>query len=72
MKITVNPSGMVKKMDKMKVLIADQINEKGIDELKEVAEVIVQTDITNEELINSIKDFNAIIVRSRTKVTKKL
>ena len=37
-------------MDKMKVLIADQINEKGIDELKEVADVIVQTDITNEEL----------------------
>lgn len=59
-------------MDKMKVLIADQINEKGIDELKEVAEVIVQTDITNEELINSIKDFNAIIVRSRTKVTQEV
>ena len=29
-------------MDKMKVLIADQINEKGIDELKEVADVIIQ------------------------------
>ena len=56
-------------MNEMKVLIADQINEKGINELKEVAEVIVQTDITNEELINSIKDFDAIVVRSRTKVT---
>ena len=59
-------------MDKMKVLIADQINEKGIDELKEVADVIVRTDITNEELINSIKDFDAIVVRSRTKVTREV
>ncbi len=30
----------------MKVLIADQINEKGIDELKDIADVVVQTDIT--------------------------
>jgi D-3-phosphoglycerate dehydrogenase len=59
-------------MDGMKVLIADKINEKGINELKEVAEVIVQTDITNEELINSIKDFDAIVVRSRTKVTREV
>ncbi len=59
-------------MDGMKVLIADQINEKGINELKEVAEVNVQTDITNEELINSIKDYHAIVVRSRTKVTREV
>ncbi|MCE5213662.1 MAG: phosphoglycerate dehydrogenase [Methanobacterium sp.] len=54
----------------MKVLIADQINEKGIDELKDIAEVVVQTDITKEELINVIEDFDGIVVRSRTKVTK--
>lgn len=59
-------------MDGMKVLIADQINEKGINELKDVAEVIVQTDITNEELINSIGDYDAIVVRSRTKVTREV
>lgn len=57
-------------MDKMKVIIADQINEKGIEDLKEVAEVVVDTSITQEELINIIKDFDAIIVRSRTKVTR--
>lgn len=57
-------------MDKMKVIIADQINEKGIKELEEVAEVVVDTSITQEELINKIKDFDAIIVRSRTKVTR--
>lgn len=58
-------------MDK-KVIIADQINEKGIEDLKEVAEVVVDTSITPEELINQIKDFDAIIVRSRTKVTREV
>ncbi len=56
----------------MKVLIADQINEKGIDELKDIAEVVVQTDITPEELVESIADFDGIVVRSRTKVTKEV
>ena len=35
----------------MKVLIADAINEKGIENLKEAAEVVVDTTITPEELI---------------------
>jgi len=59
-------------MDNMKVLIADQINEKGIEELEDVAEVVVRTDITPEELINDIHDFEAIVVRSRTKVTREV
>lgn len=53
----------------MKVLIADAINEKGIENLKEVAEVVVDTDITPEELANTIHEYNGIIVRSRTKLT---
>ncbi len=57
-------------MGKMNVIIADQINQKGIDDLKEVANVVVDTSITQEELIDKIKDFDAIIVRSRTKVTR--
>ena len=56
----------------MKVLVADQINEKGIDELKDIAEVIVQTDITPEELVDSIADYDGIIVRSRTKVVREV
>lgn len=59
------------KTDK-KVLIADQINEKGIDELKDIAEVIPNFTISNKELLESIKDFDAIIVRSRTKVTREI
>ena len=53
----------------MKVLIADAINEKGIENLKEVAEVVVDTEITPEELADTINEYNGIIVRSRTKVT---
>lgn len=56
----------------MKVLIADQINEKGIDELKDIAEVVVQTNITPEELVDSIADYDGIVVRSRTKVTREV
>jgi len=56
--------------ESMKVIIADQINEKGIKNLEEVADVVVDFSITQEELISKIKDFDAIIVRSRTKVTR--
>ena len=38
----------------MKVLIADAINEKGIENLKEHADVVVNTDITPEELLETI------------------
>jgi D-3-phosphoglycerate dehydrogenase / 2-oxoglutarate reductase len=58
-------------MDK-KVLIADQINEKGIDELDGIAEVVSNFTISKEELLDVIKDFDAIIVRSRTKVTREV
>ena len=53
----------------MKVLIADAINEKGIENLKEVADVVVDTEITPEELADTIHEYNGIIVRSRTKLT---
>lgn len=56
----------------MKVIVADAINQKGIDNLKEVAEVVVDTEITQEELINTIEEYDAIIIRSRTKVTREV
>ncbi len=56
----------------MKVLIADAINEKGIENLKEVAEVVVDTSITPEELADTIHEYDGIIVRSRTKLTADL
>jgi D-3-phosphoglycerate dehydrogenase len=56
----------------MKVLVADAINEKGIENLKKVADVTVDTSITPEELVNKIHEYHGIIVRSRTKVTKEV
>ena len=56
----------------MKVLVADAINEKGIENLKEVADVTVDTSITPEDLVKTIKEYDGIIVRSRTKVTKEV
>ncbi|RBQ24235.1 Glyoxylate reductase [Candidatus Methanobinarius endosymbioticus] len=56
----------------MKVIVADSINQKGIDNLKEVAEIIVDTNISPEELVDTIGQYEAIIVRSRTKVTREV
>ncbi|MDR3062899.1 MAG: phosphoglycerate dehydrogenase, partial [Methanobrevibacter sp.] len=56
----------------MKVLIADSIDEKGVENLKEVADVVVDTKITPEELIKTIDQYDAIVVRSRTKLTKEI
>ena len=47
-------TGAGEKMDK-KVLIADQINEKGIEELKGVAEVVNNFTISKEELLEYAK-----------------
>lgn len=57
-------------MEKNRVLIADAIDEKGIEALKEHADVTVQTDITAEELLKVIENFEAVIVRSRTKIRR--
>ncbi|MDR3222525.1 MAG: phosphoglycerate dehydrogenase [Methanobrevibacter sp.] len=54
----------------MKVLIADSIDEEGIDNLKEVGEVVVDTKISHEDLIKTINKYDGIIIRSRTKLTK--
>ncbi len=57
----------------MKILITDSLAREGIDKLKEegfkVSEAI---GINEEELINIIPDYTALIVRSGTKVTEKI
>ncbi len=56
----------------MKVLIADAIAEEGINILRPHAEVDVKTGLKPEELIAIIGDYDALIVRSQTKVTAKV
>jgi D-3-phosphoglycerate dehydrogenase len=53
----------------MKVLVADPVSEKGIEALHKSAEVDVKTGLKPEELIATIGDYEALIVRSQTQVT---
>ena len=54
-----------------KVLIADSIAQRGIDELGAggTLEVTVRTGLSEAELVKIIPEFSAIVVRSQTKVT---
>lgn len=53
-----------------KILIADPISESGTDFLKQQGfDVVVKPDITSEELLTEIAQYNGLIVRSRTNVT---
>ncbi len=55
----------------MKILITDVFDEAGIELLRKSGfEVVEDFTITHGSLIEKIKDFDALIVRSRTKVTK--
>ncbi|HET7513089.1 MAG TPA: hydroxyacid dehydrogenase, partial [Chthoniobacterales bacterium] len=55
----------------MKVLVADPISQRGIDELSAGSglEVRVQTGLGESELVQAIPEFHALVVRSQTKVT---
>ncbi|MGD9394243.1 MAG: phosphoglycerate dehydrogenase, partial [Dehalococcoidia bacterium] len=53
----------------MKVLIADKLAEEGIDILCPHAEVDIKTGLKPEELMAIIGDYDALLVRSQTKVT---
>jgi D-3-phosphoglycerate dehydrogenase len=55
----------------MRVLISDSISMEAVNLLKKNFEVHVE-EVSPEKLIKVIKDFDALIVRSRTKVTKEV
>jgi D-3-phosphoglycerate dehydrogenase len=61
-------------MSSLKVLVADPVSQRGIDELAEggALEVTVQTGLPEADLIRLIPDFSALVVRSQTKVTAKV
>jgi D-3-phosphoglycerate dehydrogenase / 2-oxoglutarate reductase len=54
-----------------KVLIADAISQRGLDELSRdgAIEAVVKTGLSEKELGDLIPDFSALVVRSQTKVT---
>jgi D-3-phosphoglycerate dehydrogenase len=55
-----------------RVLVADSLSKRGIDELgtEGSLEVTVRTGLSEAELIEAIPDFSALVVRSQTKVTE--
>ncbi|HEY9763649.1 MAG TPA: phosphoglycerate dehydrogenase [Trichocoleus sp.] len=53
-----------------KVLVSDPIDQVGIDILSQVAQVDVKTGLAPEELIKIIPDYDALMIRSGTRVTK--
>jgi len=55
---------------KPKILITDKLHEIAINEAKTFADVDVHLKCPPEELVKKIKDYDALIVRSETKVTK--
>lgn len=58
-------------MNRPKVLIADPISPRGVEELSRdhALDVIVKTGLSEPELLQIISDVQAIVVRSETKVT---
>jgi len=52
----------------MKILVADPIAEEGIESLRSYAQVDIKTKLTPEQLKDIISAYDALIVRSQTKV----
>ncbi|OUC13296.1 MAG: phosphoglycerate dehydrogenase [Alkalinema sp. CACIAM 70d] len=53
-----------------KVLVSDPIDQVGIDILSQVAQVDVNTSLSAEELVKVIGEYDALMIRSGTRVTK--
>jgi len=54
-----------------KILILDPIAQEGVKILKDNGFVVdIETDLLPKELKEKVKDYNVLVVRSRTKVTK--
>ena len=54
-----------------KVLIADSISPRGVEELSrdQAIDVVVKTGLSEAELLKIIPEFSAVIVRSETRIT---
>jgi len=55
-----------------KVLVSDPIDQAGIDILSQVAQVDVKTSLSPEQLVSIIPDYDAMMIRSGTRVTKEI
>src|ERR1700756_2624882 len=61
-------------MTRPKILVADSISPKGVEDLARdnVLEVVTRTGLNESDLVKIVGDFSAIVVRSETKITAKV
>jgi D-3-phosphoglycerate dehydrogenase len=55
-----------------KVLVSDPIDQAGIDILSQVATVDVKTSLSPEELVQIIPEYDALMIRSGSRITKEI
>ncbi len=55
-----------------KVLVSDQIDQVGIDILSQVAQVDIKIGLPPEDLVRIMPDYDALMIRSGTQVTKEM
>lgn len=55
-----------------KVLVSDSIDQAGIDILSQVATVDVKTSLSPEELVQIIPEYDALMIRSGSRITKEI
>jgi D-3-phosphoglycerate dehydrogenase / 2-oxoglutarate reductase len=56
----------------LKVLVSDPIDQAGLDILSQVAQVDVQTSLTPDQLVAAIGEYDGLMIRSGTRVTKEV
>jgi D-3-phosphoglycerate dehydrogenase len=54
----------------LKVLVSDSIDQDGIDILAQVAQIDIRTDLSPDQLVQIIPDYDALMIRSGTRVTE--
>ena len=55
-----------------KIIVTDKLNEAGLNILRQVGDVDYKPGISADDLKKIIKDYNALLIRSGTKVTKEI
>lgn len=55
-----------------KILVSDPLAEEGLEILRRECSVDVRTDLTEDQLVNIIGDYDALLVRSGTEVTARV
>ena len=59
-------------MQPWRILITDGLHDSGINILERESDVVIKNDISSEDLQKEIANYDAIIIRSRTKMNRQL